>query len=106
MVAIIDAYAPDRGVPIVAEFEQAIEQPYVAVDSRGNPTGANQHTKSNPYPDKDSSSRSDRQYGTSANYLMAQLIAKVGPDVVEQIGPGIEPSPKKGQGSQRPLSVC
>ena len=87
LVRIIDAYAPGRGKPIVAEFETAIKQPYVAVASPGNPTGANQHTKRNSYPGN-SSSQSDRYRGNSADYLMAQLIAKVGTDVVEQIGPG------------------
>jgi len=86
LVAIVDAYAPGRGVPIVAEFEKAIEQPYVAVASPGNP---NRDPKTgrltNPDPDKD---RSARQYGTSADYLMAQLIAKIGPHVQEEIGPG------------------
>lgn len=90
LVAIVDAYAPGRGVPIVGEFEKAIEQPYVAVGSRdNNPTGRNQHNRSG-YPDNLASDRSDRQRGTSADYLMAQLIAKVGTDVVEQIGPGRE----------------
>lgn len=89
LVRIIDAYAPGRGKPIVAEFETAIEQPYVAVASPGgnnNPNG--RKGKNQPDPDKGDSSRSGRQYGTSADYLMAQLIAKVGTDVVEQIGPG------------------
>lgn len=88
LVAIVDAYAPGRGVPIVGEFEQAIEQPYVAVGSRdNNPTGRNQHSRSS-YPDNLTSDRSDRQRGTSADYLMAQLIAKIGPHVQEEIGPG------------------
>jgi hypothetical protein len=90
LVAIVDAYAPGRGTPIVAEFEKAIERPYVAVDSRGgnnNPNG--RKGKNQSYPDNvDSSDRSGRQRGTSADYLMAQLIAKVGTDVVERIGPG------------------
>lgn len=92
LVRIIEAYAPGRGVPIVGEFEKAIEQPYVAVASPGgnnNPTGKNQHGGQS-YPDNGDRSRSDRQRGTSADYLMAQLIAKVGTDVVEQIGPGRE----------------
>jgi len=87
LVAIVDAYAPGRGVPIVAEFEKAIEQPYVAVASPGgnnNPNGKNQHGGQR-YPDN-GDSRPDRQRGTNASYLMAQLIAKVGTDVVEQIG--------------------
>ena len=88
LVAIVDAYAPGRGTPIVAEFEKAIERPYVAVASRGAPKGNGNASKNNPYPDKDCSSRSGRQYGTSADYLMAQLIARVGTDVVERIGPG------------------
>lgn len=90
LVAIVDAYAPGRGTPIVAEFEKAIERPYVAVDSPGgnnNPNG--RKGKNQSYPDNvDSSDRSGRQRGTSADYLMAQLIAKVGTDVVERIGPG------------------
>ena len=88
LVRIIDAYAPGRGKPIVAEFETAIEQPYVAVASPGNP---NRDPKTgrltNPDPGTDRT-QSDRRYGNSADYLMAQLIAKVGTDVVEQIGPG------------------
>jgi len=88
LVRIIDAYAPGRGKPIVAEFETAIKQPYVAVASPGgnnNPNG--RKGKNQRYPDN-GDSRPDRQRGTSADYLMAQLIAKVGTDVVEQIGPG------------------
>lgn len=90
LVAIVDAYAPGRGVPIVGEFEKAIEQPYVAVASPGgnnNPSGKNQHG-GQPDPDKGDHSRSARQYGTSADYLMAQIIAKIGSHVQEEIGPG------------------
>jgi hypothetical protein len=89
LVAIVDAYDPGRGKPIVAEFETAIEQPYVAVASPGgnnNPNG--RKGKNQSYPDNVDSSRPDRQRGTSADYLMAQLIAKVGPQVQEEIGPG------------------
>lgn len=88
LVRIIDAYAPGRGKPIVAEFETAIKQPYVAVASPGgnnNPNG--RKGKNQCYPDN-VDLRPDRHRGTSADYLMAQLIAKVGTDVVEQIGPG------------------
>ena len=88
LVAIVDAYAPGRGVPIVAEFEKAIEQPYVAVASPGAPKGNGNASKNNPYPGKDCSSQSDRRHGNSADYLMAQLIAKIGPHVQEEIGPG------------------
>jgi hypothetical protein len=90
LVRIIDAYAPNRGKPIVAEFEAAIEQPYVAVAEThgGARPGSGPKPKGSSYPDNLNSCQSDRQRGTSADYLMAQLIAKVGTDVVEQIGPG------------------
>lgn len=52
-----------------------------------NRIGKNQHTKSKAYPDKDCShSVTATRYGTSADYLMARLIA-AGVDVVAEIGP-------------------
>lgn len=85
LIAIVDAYAPGRGIPVVGEFEKVIEQPYVAVGRNeeraadGRFAGVTRVT-----PDDHSS----RRRGNSADYLMAQLIAKVGTDVVERIGPG------------------
>jgi hypothetical protein len=87
LVAIVDAYAPERGLPIVSAFEKAIETPYFPkLGTKGGGNGNNQHSNRNP--DNGCSQRSDRQRGTSADYLMARLIAEVGAEVVEQIGPG------------------
>jgi len=86
--AIIDAYDPGRGKPIVAAFQEAIDTPYVAVGKPGgsnNPNGCKGNNQ--PYPGK-IDSQSDRRFGNSADYLMARLIAEVGAEVVEQIGPG------------------
>lgn len=92
LVRIIDAYAPGRGKPIVAEFEKAIEQPYVvASDGHGGARpGSGPKSKGSSYPGNLNDDQSERRRGNSADYLMAQLIAKVGTDVVEQIGPGRE----------------
>ena len=87
LVAIVDAYAPGRGTPIVAEFEKAIEQPYVAVASPGG-NGSNQHTKSKSYPGNDCSDQASRRRGNKSDYLMARLVAEVGTGVIEEIGPG------------------
>lgn len=90
LVAIVDAYAPGRGVPIVGEFEQAIEQPYVQVSSHGGARpDSGPKAKGSSYPGN-LNDQSDRRRGNSADYLMAQLIAKVGPHVQEEIGPGRE----------------
>jgi hypothetical protein len=85
LVLIIDAYAPGSGLQRVTAFEKAIEQPYVRAKRGGN--GNNQHTKSKGYPDNHSSDQRDARRGTSADYLMARLMA-AGIDVVAEIGPG------------------
>lgn len=87
LVAIVDAYDPGRGLPIVSAFEEAIQTPYVEAGKRGAPLGNTNASKNKAYPDKDCT-HANRRHGTSADYLMARLIAEVGPEVVEQIGPG------------------
>ena len=86
LISIIDAYAPGMGKQRVAAFEAAIKQPYVRTGSKNNnPSGKNQHNRSSD-PDHLSSQRGARG-STSADYLMARLIA-AGVDVVAEIGPG------------------
>ena len=88
LVLIIDAYAPGSGLQRVTAFEKAIEQPYVRA-KRGALNGNSNASKNKPDPDKDCSGSAQfgRRYGTSADYLMARLIA-AGVDVVAEIGPG------------------
>mgnify|MGYP001416057708 CR=1 FL=1 len=86
LVLIIDAYAPGSGLQRVTAFEKAIEQPYVRAKS-GAPKGNSNASKNKPDPDQVCSQGEIRRYGTSADYLMARLIA-AGVDVVSEIGPG------------------
>lgn len=94
LVAIVDAYDPGRGPAIVGAFEKTIAQPYfpkLGTKGGGNNNPSGRKGKNHRYPDNGDSQadlRANRQRGTSADYLMARLIAEVGPDVVEQIGPG------------------
>lgn len=81
LVRIIDAYAPGRGKPIVADFEKAIAKPYVAVGQHGG-----KRTKQGD-PDHLDAQRNLRG-STSADYLMARLIEQEGREVQQLIGPG------------------